>query len=77
MLQSSLCRAGISLVAVLRSDSNFQFLRWSVGVFLLCVRVVVNWPPRAVGRAQSVVGLKGIKKSQYQDRCGVSWHYCH
>ena len=36
-----------------------------------------NWPPGAVGRTQSVVGLKGIKRSQHQDTCGVSWHYCH
>ena len=34
-----------------------------------------NWPPRAVRRTQSVVGLKGIKRSQHQDRRGVSWHY--
>ena len=32
-----------------------------------------NWPPRAVVRTQSVVGLKGIKRSQQQDMCGVSW----
>ena len=35
------------------------------------------WPPRAVRRTQSVAGLKGIKRSQHQDRCGISWHYCH
>ena len=36
-----------------------------------------NWPLRAVGRTQSVVGLKGIKRREHQDRCGVNWHYCH
>ena len=36
-----------------------------------------TWPTRAVRRTQSVVGPKGIKRSQHQDRCGVSWHYCH
>ena len=34
-----------------------------------------TWPPRAVRRTQSVVGRKGIKRSQHQDRRGVSWHY--
>ena len=36
-----------------------------------------NWPPGALGRTQSVVRLKGIKRSQQQDKCAVSWHYCH
>ena len=36
-----------------------------------------NWPPRAVRRTQSVVRLKGIKRSQNQDRRSVSWHYGH
>ena len=36
-----------------------------------------NWPPRAVRRTQSAVVFKGIKRSQHQDRRGVSRHYGH